>query len=758
MDDRAELLRRIAATNVATGATEQLQARSSAGELNLADEATTELVHDVARALILATGTTSEARIALVRDLIFEHVLDLGLADPELVSIAKAGGLDLDWLRPAIHEREHELWPAVVSELTSLEGLAARSDAAALPAQVVVTRARFVRWLSRVLDVTAKVVPVLARPIERLRRRFAERRALREQRSSTLVPPLPEEADRAIVAVEQGLLERAVLPALRTALEAELGVLRSTKLPVREALGLGQLADLRTIIETTGEQRLGRLVTTLTAGCIGVAGPRGSGKTTLLEALAAGVLPTTGSPFRFRVRVAAPTRYDSREFLLHLTNILCREVLQVIPAPPGLADDREQRLQRGRLRVFAAVLLLAGLVAVGFAVAGVDVPAAAIAGGLAVVGALWLASMTWPVAAPATRPTSAGDASTALRALQLLGETRYQLSFSSSTSASVSLDVKPLSTELSTSTETSRTRLPLSLPEVVAQFREFVEIISGPDARTLICIDELDKMASAKDTEHFLNDVKAIFGIPNCVFVLSVSEDALASFERRGLPARDAVDSAVDDVVRLEPLDWPGARRLLAERVSRVPTPFWALCFAQTGGLARDLLRFARALFDTAAGKELELGDAAVKLVDTDVDNRCHGTLAALANADDEVGLDDAATWLHELPPVGDAPVLQAWVGRAPLAMLRAANGAGRSAQLVAQFMTYAYLAATIREVFATGRPYADFEQAEAIASPRSFNRFADIRRLLAVSPAAAWRAIDAYRGSWQLPTWPSHV
>jgi hypothetical protein len=121
-------------------------------------------------------------------------------------------------------------------------------------------------------------------------------------------PPPPDEVDRAVVGVEQGLLERAVLPALRTTLEAELGVLRSTKLPVRPALGLGQLADLRTIVQTTGEQRLARLVTTLTTGCIGVAGPRGAGKTTLLEALTAGVLPSTGSPFRFRVRVAAPTR------------------------------------------------------------------------------------------------------------------------------------------------------------------------------------------------------------------------------------------------------------------------------------------------------------------------------------------------------------------------------------------------------------------------------------------------------------------
>jgi energy-coupling factor transporter ATP-binding protein EcfA2 len=749
MDERVELLRRIEDLGVESDATAELQKRLSPDGASLTDVRNTELVHQVASGLILDGGHPVSVRIGLARELIFARVVDLGLADAELIGIAAAGGLELDWLRTPIIERAPELWPAVVSEVSGLEALAARTDAAAVASTVSIGGGLAVRLARRLASGLAAVTSWL----ERLRGRADSY----DPRSATPRPPLPEEVDRAVVAVEQGLLERAVLPALRTALEAELGVLRTTKLPIREALGLGQLADLRTIIQTSGEQRLGRLVTNLTAGCIGVAGPRGSGKTTLLEALTAGVLPSTGSPFRFRVRVAAPTRYDSREFLLHLTNILCRGILDVIPATRVPLEDRDDFLRRSRVLLFASGLLTAGVAAVVLAIIGIDVPATALAGGVAVLAGLWVATMMIPAQSRADLP-DAGDGRTAMRAQQLLRETRYQLSFSSSTSTSLSVDVKPLSAEVAATTGTSQTRLPLSLPEVVSQFREFVESISVPEARTLICIDELDKMASAQDTERFLNDVKAIFGIPNCVFVLSVSEDALASFERRGLPARDAVDSAVDDVVRLEPLDWPGARRLLAERVSRVPTPFWALCYAQTGGLARDLLRFARALFDAAAGKELELGDAALTLVHIDMADRCHGTLAALAITNGDGAIDEPATWLHELPPAGDVAALQAWVSQAPLAVLRADDKSARATQLVAQLMTYAYLAGTIREIFAAGRAYVDLEQAEAAESPRSFDRFGDIRRLLAISPRAAWQSIDTYRMSWQLPTWTSVV
>ena len=149
---------------------------------------------------------------------------------------------------------------------------------------------------------------------------------------------------RLVEALEQNLLEKAVLPALRTGVTAQLGALRSTTLPVRTATGLGQLADLRSVVETDGRERLARLVESLTTGSIGVAGPRGAGKTTLLTALQQGVIPAGGSAFRYRCLVSAPTRYDARDFLLHLTRQLCDAVLDAAPMARVSSEFPEGRL------------------------------------------------------------------------------------------------------------------------------------------------------------------------------------------------------------------------------------------------------------------------------------------------------------------------------------------------------------------------------------------------------------------------------
>ena len=39
-----------------------------------------------------------------------------------------------------------------------------------------------------------------------------------------------------------------------------------------------------------------------------------------------------------------------------------------------------------------------------------------------------------------------------------------------------------------------------------------------------------------------------LFGIDHCFYLVSVSQDAMSSFERRGIPFRDTFDSALDDI------------------------------------------------------------------------------------------------------------------------------------------------------------------------------------------------------------------
>lgn len=92
---------------------------------------------------------------------------------------------------------------------------------------------------------------------------------------------------------------------------------------------------------------------------------------------------------------------------------------------------------------------------------------------------------------------------------------------------------------------------PWTQPEVVEQLREFLDraatalIRAGQISGITIAIDELDKFADPAQAHEFVNEIKTVFGVENCLFVVSVSDDALAAFERRGIPVRDALDSAL---------------------------------------------------------------------------------------------------------------------------------------------------------------------------------------------------------------------
>ena len=96
--------------------------------------------------------------------------------------------------------------------------------------------------------------------------------------------------------------------------------------------------------------------------------------------------------------------------------------------------------------------------------------------------------------------------------------------------------------------------------------------------RVFIGIDELDKIGSAEQAEHFLNEIKGIFGIPHVYFMVSVSDDALTAFERRGLPLRNAFDSSFDEIMHVGPLSYDESRRLLYRRVIGLSEPYVALC------------------------------------------------------------------------------------------------------------------------------------------------------------------------------------
>ena len=111
--------------------------------------------------------------------------------------------------------------------------------------------------------------------------------------------------------------------------------------------------------------------------------------------------------------------------------------------------------------------------------------------------------------------------------------------------------------QLSRSRASQLTERDLTLPAIVDLYRDFAtnvvkwwRVRHGGVGRVVIGIDELDKITNTQSAERFLNEIKAVFGIRDCVYLISTSEDALFQFEKKSLGFRSAFDSAFDDIIK----------------------------------------------------------------------------------------------------------------------------------------------------------------------------------------------------------------
>ncbi|GAA1861085.1 hypothetical protein GCM10009836_46530 [Pseudonocardia ailaonensis] len=215
------------------------------------------------------------------------------------------------------------------------------------------------------------------------------------------------------------------------------------------------------------------------------------------------------------------------------------------------------------------------------------------------------------------------------RAQELLDAIGFQMAWSRSNASRFGVNLGtylPLSHDVTDTSSETRTAQPWTRPEIVRMFRELLEEV-GQTYRIVIAVDELDKV-SAERAVDFVEDLKAIFGVPNCFYLVSISEDAMEDFERRGTPFRTAFDSAFDEVVALRYFTFDESRELLRSRVVAMPQRFSALCHVVSGGLPRDLLRAARSLY--GLGVPITLEAAARRMVLAELSRRTISTAKAL--------------------------------------------------------------------------------------------------------------------------------
>lgn len=390
----------------------------------------------------------------------------------------------------------------------------------------------------------------------------------------------------------------------------------SHSLQFKHSRGLTELYDDVYRVRTPAYDNLDYLLDQLAGGTIGVSGPRGVGKTTLISHYCT-QLPANGENENFSVLVSAPVDYDALDFLLHLFASVCRNYLKIHQRHGqsiGNSEDNSGKKKNGLFsRLFRRSLLRKS------EHSGEEVV----------------------------------ETSLEAEAHGILKQIEFTQTHTSSISGKASVKL----VEALAQTQTSRTRATWTRPEAADELRGFLRRISlemsGTPGRVLIGIDELDKIHAAEQAHKFINDLKAILGLPECYFLVAVSQDALASYELRGLPLRDAFDSAFDEVVEVKQLQLSDARELLARRLIGIPEPFVCLAHCLSGGLPRDLLRIMRKvlqLSDRNAPGKRRLGEIAEAFVKDSIINRASGLTYRLSSV---TSYSPVSQLLHEVDAWG---------------------------------------------------------------------------------------------------------
>jgi hypothetical protein len=386
---------------------------------------------------------------------------------------------------------------------------------------------------------------------------------------------------------------------------------------------LGDVTEVGHFVPTEASSRTEGLVATMRKAAIGVSGRRGSGKTSLLRLLGDDRLgPRTPG---LRLILSAPTEYDRREFLIHLFIEFCEKV------DPNLStnspDGPHIWWQRGWNRRTVAVAAVAGVILV-------------VAGALVAFENLLSLVQQHPLQTLLTVAAAVGGVVTAIATRDLLRSMtardrsvprvvwlarRYhaQLRYLETHTLTHTAGLKSsVGLEFGGSRSRQRAPVALSYPQLVDEFRRYLDEVGlyirsvNADAKMVICIDELDKIATVEAAERFINDIKAVFGVDGCYFVVSVSEDALAGFAQRTLSVRGTFDSAFDTIVEVGPFDLDHTRRLLVGRLGRLPEPIVWLCHSFAGGLPRDVNRATRTIHDLTINADVRtVGDLARHLI-----------------------------------------------------------------------------------------------------------------------------------------------
>ncbi len=345
-------------------------------------------------------------------------------------------------------------------------------------------------------------------------------------------------------------------------------------------------------------------------------------------------------------------------------------------------------------------------------------------------------------------------------ARKLLRDMRFQQSYTSGWSGAIKL---PAGFEGGVNSALTFAQKQMSNPEIVDKFKRFIGSISN-DYRVIIGIDELDKIESDKDAQKFLNEIKSIFGLQNCFYLISVSENAMSNFERRGLPFRDVFDSSFDNVVYVDYLNHQDARSLLIKRIIGKPVPFIYLSYCLSGGLARDLIRSFRNLVEI--GRDLPPGSKLPEIcrliAQNDINAKIRAIIAQCKKVNLEIETSRVISLLNDLESKATTPAaflencqaLYKWeVKNAPAGlnadkMIEFETKAADVRSLVKELGAYYYFLGTILEFFGDKLSEDVLKKAQAGGD---LEVMAKARQNMSVDSSITIQMLNKLRKKWKM-------
>jgi hypothetical protein len=298
---------------------------------------------------------------------------------------------------------------------------------------------------------------------------------------------------------------------------------------------------------------------------------------------------------------------------------------------------------------------------------------------------------------------------------------------------------------------------PLTQPEVVDQLRGFLDraatelIRAGEATGITIAIDELDKFADPAQAHEFVNDIKTVFGVHDCVFLVSVSDDALASFERRGIPIRDALDSAFTTMIAVEPFTLEESQQWLDRQVIGLPKPFSCLCHCLSAGVPRELVRAAGSLDDLyRENREIRLQEATWRIISNDVAAKLRAFSHAAQQLPPHQAVSDLIVTLNTVGQLtrSTTDFLPTRLNELAVALrtLDDTLAGPELAKLHHEAASFCYLSATLAELFSDDLDESTLTRICQPASDPQLDVLAAARRALAVEPLLSWSMIDTFR------------